>query len=118
MTIKVLIVEDDTTLQSLYIQLFSIENFKVVGVADNGKEGFDLYQDGIDPDIVIMDYRMPVMNGLDAAKLILDYDPDANIIFASADDSIKDEALRLGARKFIDKPFNIDEIQSVILSLV
>jgi len=62
------------------------------------------------PDIILMDYRMPIKNGIDASKEIMKIDGKTKIIFLSADNSIKEEALSIGVTKFRDKPFSINEL--------
>ena len=57
------------------------------------------------PDIIILDYRMPIKNGIDALKEILKIDRNSKIIFASADRTIKQEVYSSGAVGFLDKPF-------------
>jgi len=57
-----------------------------------------------------MDHRMPIKNGIDATKEILSLDSNAKILFASADDSVKGEALSIGAIGFATKPFSIPEL--------
>ena len=51
-----------------------------------------------------MDHRMPLKNGLDATKEIMDFDPQAKIFFISADNSIREKALNSGAVVFLGKP--------------
>ena len=51
-----------------------------------------------------MDYRMPLMNGADATREILQLDPSVRIVFISGDDSLKDEAMDAGAIDFLVKP--------------
>ena len=57
---------------------------------------------------------MPVKNGIEALKEILRLDNNARVIIASADKSIKEEALSLGACSFKQKPFDIDFLLSNI----
>jgi DNA-binding NarL/FixJ family response regulator len=64
-----------------------------------------------------MDHLMPYKNGREAAKEILEYDSDAKIIFVSIDQSIENDVMELGAKKFIPKPFQmqylIDNIKEI-----
>lgn len=60
------------------------------------------------PDIIIMDYRMPLKDGLEATRELLKLNPDFKIVFASADVSVKREAVAVGAKAFIEKPFRMD----------
>ena len=50
---------------------------------------------------------MPIKNGIEATKEILQLDGSTKIIFTSADNSVKEEALSIGAFCFVDKPFDI-----------
>ena len=62
------------------------------------------------PDVILMDHRMPIKNGLEASREILRMDGTPKIIFASADKSIREEALSLGVLSFKDKPFTLQRL--------
>ena len=80
-------------------------------IANNGEEAISKCQTfNPKPDLIIMDHRMPIKNGLEATKEILKLDKSARIIFASADKSIKSEALSTGALMFKEKPFSISDL--------
>ncbi len=51
---------------------------------------------------------MPIKNGIEATKEILQINSNTKIIFTSADEDVKEEALAIGAFSFIDKPFDFD----------
>ena len=88
-----------------------MNGFKVLGQANNGEEAVSLFKSLSEkPDIILMDHRMPIKNGIDATKEILSLDSNAKILFASADDSVKGEALSIGAIGFTTKPFSITEL--------
>jgi len=57
-----------------------------------------------------MDHRMPKKNGIEASKEILEMDKNSKIIFTSADNSVKEEALSIGAFSFKDKPFTVEQL--------
>ena len=81
--------------------------FNVVGTAKNGQEGVEMYKGfPVKPDIIIMDHRMPVKDGIQASKEILQINQDAKIIFASADTTVKNAAQSIGAICFKSKPFS------------
>ncbi len=61
-----------------------------------------------------MDHRIPIKNGIDTTKKILEMDKNSKIIFTSADNCIKDEALSLGAVAFIKKPFHLEKLIRII----
>jgi len=66
------------------------------------------------PKVILMDQRMPKMSGIEASKLILQIDNRVKIIFISADTTVKEEAISIGAFLFIDKIFSIDELIDAI----
>lgn len=82
--------------------------------AENGQVAVDLFQQE-HPDLVLLDISMPVMNGLDALKIMSQQQPDIPVVICSAigqEASIM-EALSLGAKEFIVKPFTNDHIQKI-----
>ena len=72
------------------------------------------------PDLVFMDITMPIMDGLEAAKLIKELDPQARIIMLSAmgDDEIVGQAKELGIDIFLKKPFDDYKIISAISKVI
>jgi len=91
----------------------------VSGVAEDGEEAIRMFKSfEKKPKIILMDHRMPVKSGLEATKEILQMDKKVKIIFISADLSIKEEALSMGAFSFWDKPFSIDQLIEEIKSAI
>ena len=102
----------------LYEELLDLHGFNVVGAAKDGEEAVNKYKSfSIKPDVIIMDHRMPIKTGLEAAEEILEIDKHAKIIFASADKTIKQIGLSIGALIFEEKPFDnatlIEDIKSL-----
>lgn len=114
-TVGIAIVEDEKALVRLYEKAFIRKNIKICFIA---YDGIDAIKDYIvcspRPHAVLMDYRLPVMNGLEAMKEILKIDPDAKVVFLSADIAVRDEAMRGGAYAFLKKPASITDITSVV----
>ncbi|MFX1277121.1 MAG: response regulator [Promethearchaeota archaeon] len=109
------IVEDDLTLQKIYLEILTTFGYEVIDTAINGEEAVEKFKSFLEkPEIIIMDYRMPLKNGIDATKEILKLDSDSRIIFASADSSIETLALSIGAISFLEKPFDIDNLIDLI----
>lgn len=110
-----MIVEDDLSLQRLYELMLKTYGFEVVCKASNGKEAVDSFEVlEFKPDIILMDHRMPVKNGIDTSIEILNLNSHARIIFTSADKTVKKRALSIGAASFIEKPFSIEELHKEI----
>ncbi len=102
---RLLIVDDDAIVaQSLATILAAQSDIEVVGVGASGAEAVSLSA-GTAVDIVLMDIRMPGMDGLAGAERILERDPDARIVFLTtfADDEYIVRALRMGARGYLIK---------------
>ena len=89
--------------------------FQVIGLANNGLEATIKFKSFTEkPDIILMDHRMPIKNGIEATKEILNMSENSKIIFASADILVKDMALAIGACNFIKKPFEIEDLVEII----
>jgi two-component system chemotaxis response regulator CheY len=111
----VLIVDDIPYVRKTLKQILNSHGFKVVGEADNGEEAIRLFRE-VQPDVVTMDLVMPIMNGVQATKAILSEDPSARIIILSAmmQENLVTEAILAGAKDYIVKPFQTDEVLKVM----
>ena len=117
--IKIFIVDDDQSLQRLYALILKEAGFEIIDTAINGKDAIERYNKlEIKPDIILMDHRMPIKNGLDAMAEILQLNNHEKIIFASADISVKEKAKSIGACAFLDKPFKMKDLLSTIQQIV
>jgi two-component system chemotaxis response regulator CheY len=112
---RVLIVDDARIIRNILRALMQKMGLKVAGEAVNGAEGIRMYEE-LRPDLVTMDITMPVVDGLTATKTIMTSDPNARIIMVTSvgQENVMKEAILLGARDFIVKPFNEDRIMSAI----
>lgn len=115
MGINVLIADDLKFIKLVLRELLEKAGFRVVGEASNGEEAVELYQEKR-PDVVLMDITMPKMDGLAALKKILKFDPEAKIIMCSAlgQQSLIVQALQLGAKDFVVKPFREERVIAAI----
>ena len=112
---SVLIVDDSRVSRRMLKNMFEVSGFEVAGEAINGKEGYEQYIK-LSPDVVAMDITMPEMNGIEALKLIKEYDQDAKVIIISAagqKDKVE-EASQAGAVAFITKPYDNKDIIDAI----
>ncbi|MEJ2448349.1 MAG: response regulator transcription factor [Anaerolineales bacterium] len=114
--IKVLIVDDHRLLiDGLCPILESQRDIKVIGTAKDGLEAIEQAQLHL-PDIILLDISLPHLNGLDAARKILDELPDTKIIMLSmhADKRFIRESIHIGARGYLLKESAISEVISAI----
>jgi DNA-binding NtrC family response regulator len=101
------IVEDDEDMVFIYSRILKDQGFESVFVARSGEEIIQwVSSQTAFPDVVIMDYRLPRINGLEAAREVLRHSPSTKIIMATAHDEIKAEAESLGFT-FLRKPFSM-----------
>lgn len=120
MPIKVIIADDHSLVrQGLRRYLEMAGDIEVVGEASNGREVLDLINDGAgQPDIVLLDIRMPEMDGLEAARKIKQSHPGIGVIMLTAydDRQFVVEAVRSGARGYVLKARDAEHlIQTVRL---
>ncbi len=107
----VMIVDDELFIVELYRDILQLRGYKVVGTAFDGEEAVKRYGSLPEkPDVIIMDHRMPVMNGVEATKEIIRGHPTQKIIFVSADVLIEKDAREAGAAEFLPKPFRMDDL--------
>lgn len=119
--IRIIIADDDGNLcQVLQDYLQVQDNLRVVGVANNGLEAWELIQNQ-EPDIIILDVVMPVLDGLSVLERINTQTkikrPKIIMLTAFMQESLTHEAMMLGVDYFILKPFDLDILNKRICSL-
>ncbi|WP_425448109.1 response regulator [Dethiothermospora halolimnae] len=112
---KILVVDDAMFMRTAIKRILVSDGHDVVAEASNGKEAVSMYKE-YKPDIVTLDITMPEMDGKEALKKIIEYDPKAKAIMISAlgQEVYVKECVLNGARSFIVKPFNKEKVLSVI----
>lgn len=111
----ILIVDDDSFLHKVLEKILTIAGHTVVGHAYDGAEAIERYiQLNPKPDIILMDHRMPVMNGATATRELRKLSPSVRILFVSADETVKDEAIEAGALGFLTKPIRSADLFAAI----
>jgi DNA-binding NarL/FixJ family response regulator len=112
---KILVVDDDRLVcASLKTIIEAQGDIEVIGIGHNGEEAIALYCQ-LKPDVLLMDIRMEVMTGLEAAAAILAADQAARILFLTTflDDEYIIKALKLGAKGYLIK----QDFESIVPSL-
>ncbi|ANY73522.1 response regulator [Paenibacillus ihbetae] len=111
---KVLIVDDQNGIRILLVEVFSSEGYETFQAA-NGKAALEIVKLH-EPDLVLLDMKIPGMDGLEILKHIKQMNPDIKVIMMTAYgelDMIK-EATDLGALMHFTKPFDIDEMRQAV----
>ena len=108
---RVLIVDDATFMRISLRSILEKNDFEVIGEGSDGVEAVSKYIE-LRPDIVTLDITMPEKNGIEALKEIINIDPKANVVIISAlgQETFVTEAVKLGAKGFLVKPFKEDFI--------
>jgi len=113
--LKIFIVDDDEDVRRLYERLLNINSFEILPSAKDGEEAIVKFnQFKKKPDIILLDYLMPGLNGIETAKTILNLAPESNIIMISSDNSIKKTALEIGIKRFLSKVVSLEKIIQTI----
>ena len=116
--IKVIIADDsDFVRDGMKIILDVDDDFDVLGAAANGKEAIELAEKE-KPDIFLMDIQMPVMDGIEATKYIVEHDLGKVLILTTFDDDeLVQQALRNGAKGYLIKNHTPDHLKQMIRSV-
>jgi len=115
---KLMIVDDEKAIRDVLSELIEVclPDFKVVAEASNGLEAVARAQE-VDPDVIIMDVRMPLMDGIQATRRIKQELGLRAVVVTSTSFSwseIKESAFYAGADLHIQKPFDFERMESVL----
>lgn len=114
--IKILLVDDQKLVrQGIHFLLESEEDLQVIGHATNGLEALEASVN-LEPDVILMDIRMPEMDGVQATRAILEKKPGIGIIILTTfeDDEYVFDGLKAGARGYFLKDVSSDELAAAI----
>jgi PAS domain S-box-containing protein len=113
---RILVVDDEPLVRDLAKTVLERMGFRVVS-AEDGEEALTVYRrEGDKIDLILLDYIMPRMNGVQVLKELQQLDPDVCVLFSSGyhTDHEVDQLLAAGARAFVAKPYNAQElVQSI-----
>jgi two-component system, LytTR family, response regulator AlgR len=114
MPLNILIADDEAPARNRLRDLLSdIANVSIVAEAKNGKEAIDLALQ-TKPDLMLLDIRMPVMDGIEAAQHAQKLEPKPHIIFTTAFDAYAIKAFDLNAIDYLLKPIRLERLQAAI----
>lgn len=114
--IRLLLVDDQRLMRDGLRILLELEtDFEVAGEAEDGARALECYQQ-LTPDVVLMDIRMPVMDGVEATRRLREFDPNSRIIILTTfdDNEYIFEGLRAGALGYLLKDVSGEELADAI----
>lgn len=118
-TIRVLLVDDNRAMRETAARLLA-SRFDVVGALSDGRSAVEAFA-RLDPDVVVMDISMPVLNGIDAARILRKKHPVARVIFFTVDGSsdVQQAAMETGALGYVlKKRMGADLVEAIKLAMV
>ena len=118
--IRVLIADDQALFRrGLYVVLGTEENIEVIAEAEDGEQAISKAEE-MAPDVVLMDVRMPRVNGIEAAQRIREMLPSTKILMLTVSDEEDDlyEAIKAGANGYLLKEISVEEVATAIRSVV
>jgi DNA-binding NarL/FixJ family response regulator len=117
--LRTLVTDDDPLVRRLIRDVLQREDITVIAEATTGREAVELalfYR----PDVVVMDYMMPELDGVEATRRIYEQDPSIRVILltGAGDDALGMRALRVGAAGFLSKDMELDSLPRALRSSV
>lgn len=116
---KIYIVDDSRIFRKILKTTLSENGHEIIGEAGNGQEALDQLKN-ISPDVITLDITMPIMDGLQTLVEIKNTYPNIKVVMVSAAGQKAKvmEAIKNGAVDFLQKPFQPDEVASVITRIL
>lgn len=112
--LRVVVAEDETLIRVDIVEILTGQGYEVVGEADNGQKALDLATE-LEPDVVLMDVKMPIMDGITAAEHIArDKIAPVVLLTAFSQRELVERAREAGAMAYVVKPFNENDLVPAI----
>ena len=118
MSAKVVVIDDTPHVRAMVVAMLEIDGFTVVGQGGSGADAI-LIADQRDPDVIVMDYRMPGMDGIEASRRVRARRPDQPIILYTAylDSDLEVRSAEVGVALCVDKVEGINQLERRIMEL-
>jgi DNA-binding NarL/FixJ family response regulator len=118
MTVRVFVVDDTAHVRKMLVQMLELSGFDVVGQAASGEEAVEAVEE-VDPQVIVVDYKMPGLDGIATARRIKSHRPDQAIILYTAylDPQLQDEAAEAGVSLCVGKVEGITTLERDIRRL-
>jgi response regulator NasT len=116
--VRVLVVDDTDHVRNMLVEMLELDGFAVVGQAASGQEAVDRATE-TPADVIVMDYKMPGMDGLSAARAIRETQPTQRIILYTAylDPKLEAEAKEAGVSMCVGKVEGLNQLERHITEL-
>lgn len=115
---KILVVDDQFGIRSMLLETFREEQHEVE-MAENGAEALRLFID-FEPNLILMDMKMPGMNGIETLRQIRALDHQVGVIMMTGYGDIRnmEQTQELGIRYYVSKPFDIFELRERVREIL
>ena len=116
--IRIMVVDDTEHVRKMLVTMLDLDGFAVVGDYGSGEEAVAEVE-GADPDVIVIDYKMPAMDGLETARRIRARRPDQAVILYTAfvDDALEAEARKVGVAVCLGKVEGLGSLEREITRL-
>ena len=115
---KILIVDDSRTSRKMLRSILESNGHEILDEAVNGQDGVQKFQ-ALRPDVITLDITMPIVDGVEALKMIKALDTNAKVVMVTAAGQKNKmiDCIKAGANEFLTKPFDQQEILDVIAKM-
>jgi len=112
---NILVVDDEPSMQRYLRTLLEVENYSV-STASTGEEALEQVEKGLKPDVVLLDLLMPGIDGIQTLEKLRALNPALKVVMLSCVNDTRKvvQAMRMGARDFLPKPFQKAELDETI----